>query len=401
MNRNQTTPCARSQSRKLAQSTALALQTVTRRGWRHLRTWLGLNHPRTLLPYTGYANDTRAWISGRVLADTPPGAPRPEDTRWDNVRSTVRRWHTIEVPSVAVRATLAGLTLTAETDGDGYVHFTFPLAAPLDRDQRWHTVDFTVGVEQQRASRRPPQALHQTGRIFTPDPAADYGIISDLDDTVIHTGMTDWWTATRMTLFQNALLRKPLQGVRELYEAFCAGCHAGGTAANPIFYVSSSAWNLYDLMTDFLAINHIPAGPVLLRDVGFTWRGPKSGWDHKHRTIHAILDAYPDLRFVLVGDSGQNDGPLYVDIARARPAQIAAIYIRNVEPEQWTPRTDRALACVAAAEELGIPGRVVANSVEIAEHAAELGLLEERALADVDADRRADQEVEAGTGPLG
>ena len=93
--------------------------------------------------------------------------------------------------------------------------------------------------------------------VLIPDASAAVGIISDIDDTVLQSSITDWKTAAQLTFLGNARTRKPLLGVAKLYAALQAG-------VNPLFYVSSSPWNLYDLLEDFMRLNEIPPGPIFL-----------------------------------------------------------------------------------------------------------------------------------------
>jgi phosphatidate phosphatase APP1 len=101
---------------------------------------------------------------------------------------------------------------------------------------------------------------------------------------------------------------------------------------NPFFYVSSSPWNFFDLLDQFLSITGLPAGPLMLQDYGIDDAKliHLSHDDHKTTQIHEIFETYPHLPFVLVGDSGQRDPEIYRDIARRFPRRTAAIYIRDV-----------------------------------------------------------------------
>jgi phosphatidate phosphatase APP1 len=49
--------------------------------------------------------------------------------------------------------------------------------------------------------------------------------------------------------------------------------------------------------------------------------------------IEAILDRFPERKFILVGDSGEHDPEVYAALLRQRPEQILKIYIRNVTRE--------------------------------------------------------------------
>lgn len=39
---------------------------------------------------------------------------------------------------------------------------------------------------------------------------------------------------------------------------------------NPMFYVSSNRWNIHDVIAEFMALQRISTGPILLRGTGET-----------------------------------------------------------------------------------------------------------------------------------
>src|SRR5260370_17167370 len=104
-----------------------------------------------------------------------------------------------------------------------------------------------------------------------------------------------------------ARTRKPFQGVAAFYRALHAGL-------NPVFYVSKSPWNLYVPLVEYLEVQGLPEGPLFLRNLGL--RMPR---DHKRTAIAALLQAYPALPFILIGDSGENDPALSPAIPRRFP----------------------------------------------------------------------------------
>ena len=218
---------------------------------------------------------------------------------------------------------------------------------------------------------------------------ARYGVISDMDDTVIHAGATNLLLMARRTLFGNARLRRPLAGVSAFYRALQ---HEAEQWTNPLFYVSSSPWNLYDLFEEFLDRNEIPPGPLLLRDYGIdeTKLGVEKGHAHKLEKTERIMAAYPDLPFVLTGDSGQDDAEIYAEAAGRYPDRIRAIYIRDVDPDKDTKYDARVDEYIEVSKGHGVPMIRARDSLAMATHAAELELIEpedvNRVAADVEKD---------------
>ena len=338
--------------------------------------------------YRGYATRERVFVSGRVLASELPGELRGHDTLWRNLRDTYRRFATDEVPKVAVTVRFEEQEQTTQTDAEGYYHAELPRTGSSDQFWLTATAHCKVGA-------RETSADHE---IVATTPVSEFGIISDLDDTVIETNITSLVTAAKLTFMGNAKTRKPLEGVAALYSALQSG-HAG-RPANPIFYVSTSPWNLYDLLCEFMQLNEIPRGPLFLRDWGrdMIRRTRTPGHRMKlERTLKLLAD-FPDLPFVLVGDSGQHDAGIYAEVAARHPQRIKAIYIRDVDPSTATRRDDEVREHMKTAAQHGVPMLLAFDSNAIARHATDTGLIPARKEAVVHADVAKDQErPSAGT----
>ena len=102
--------------------------------------------------------------------------------------------------------------------------------------------------------------------------------------------------------------------------------------ADPVFYLSTGAWNTAPTLEDFIRANGFPAGPLLLTDWGPTPTGLfRSGQEHKKTQLRNLLIAFPDIRWILVGDDGQHDPYVYADLAREHPSRVAGIAIRELD----------------------------------------------------------------------
>ena len=222
---------------------------------RRFNARFGFGQPRHIAAYRGFADDRGVELIGRLLNDAPETGPREADPWWDNLLDTYRRFASDEVPDEALKVRFRGVEVDVRTDHEGYyrasldTHVT-PSDCPWD-NAMVSLADGTLAT---------PQPVLQVA------PTAGFGIISDIDDTVLHSSIVDWKTAAQLTFLHNARTRKPLDGVAALYTALQRG--ADGTGRHPIFYVSSSPWNLYDLLEDFMELNAIPCGPIFLRDLG-------------------------------------------------------------------------------------------------------------------------------------
>jgi phosphatidate phosphatase APP1 len=334
-----------------------------------LQRRLDVSRAQHIAAYSGYANERQLWVRGRLLADPPLTNATGEESWWQNFRATLQRWESDEVAAAKIELRHGDERRTVVTDAEGYYKARF------DRD-----AEHGAPLEVEAAYTATGIDLSATHRVFAPVRRAQYLIISDMDDTVLHTGITNLWTAARLTFLGNAKTRKPLPGVAGLYRALSAG--SNGAVRNPVFYVSNSGWNLYDLLRHFIEINDLPAGPLLLRDLGLNDRH-RSSRTHKSETIRRILARYPSLPAVLIGDSGQHDAELYAVIAESFPGRVLAIYIRDVDPGVESPYDAKVDAVFDGFSGAKVPMVRAEDSRAFAEHMQSLGLLPDAASAPV------------------
>ena len=294
-------------------------------------------------------------MRGRVLDDPPPSDAVEGEGIGAATRRTVREFLTDDLPGVPLRVTVAGTTTETVTDDDGY----FRVALVPEPDQL--VSPWTSGtVELAREYRGLSDPRTTPLEVMVPSHDATFGVISDVDDTILETGVERVWHMIRQTLTGSALTRTPFLGASELYVDLAAG-------TNPVFYISSSPWNLHSFLVAFIRHHGFPLGPVLLRDL----LGTVAGREQKAGRIQEVLDLHPQLRFVLIGDSGEKDPEIYAAAARANPGRILAIYIREVRLDPGDGRVEEVSGTWAE----DVPFVLAADSDIVREHAGELGLL--------------------------
>lgn len=342
--------------------------------------------PLVIVPYRSFGTDDVLVVRGRVLRDRLPSAAEPDQSPWRNLRDAWRRIESDEVRGAPLTVTCGASSAETITDDEGYFEVHLPQAGSARDADGWCTVTVTAPGSVVDA----PLA-QATGAVLIPPATARYGVISDIDDTILQTQATSLVRSAWVTLLQNAATRLPFPGVAALYRALQGG--VTGADHNPIFYVSSSPWNLYDFLVEFMQVHDIPAGPILLRDYGIDMITQAFSHDHKLASMHRVLDAYPHLRFVLMGDSGQKDPELYARLVAQHPGRVLAIYIRDVSGARRDAAVD---AMAAALQAQGAPLLRVADSLAAAQAAAAAGLISATALetvraamADEDADHAA------------
>jgi phosphatidate phosphatase APP1 len=350
-----------------------------------LKARLKLNDPLQIVAYRTYGNTGKIFFKGRLLEDKGITRSASSDTIFENLVNMYKRFESDEVPGARLEIDIRGKLHEVFTDDEGYFTFEVNSDIPFICEENWES--FQISLVHAPVAFTP--GISTTAQVLIPPPDAEFGIISDIDDTILQTGATNLIQTARNTFLNNSHSRLPFAGVAEFYRALQAG--SKGKSNNPFFYVSSSPWNLYDLLIDFIEINNIPAGPVLLRDYGINnnkLSGKGGHMGHKFKEIEQILNTYSNLRFVLIGDSGQEDPVIYREIAMKFPGRILAVYIRDVQVRK------SGLPVIDITHELknyNVNMLLVDSTLEAAEHAAESGLICKAAINAVSLDKKLDQ----------
>ena len=322
--------------------------------------------PVRIQPYFGYRSETRLTILARALRSAPPHRDRFQSRgRLRAMRTIFAQFASREVPGLAVRLELKSPLGTsmehhAVTDREGHVRFDVPLdpAWPLERDPAWEVACLHWLTPEG------PQCVE--GFVLAPGEGTQLAVISDIDDTIVETGITGGLRSVAKN-WRRVLAELPgeriavpgadvfygeLGGGSVLAEPVGVGTHFAATH-RPFFYISSSPWNLFSYLVAFQQTRNLPLGPLLLRDWGLNRAtfGSASHGAHKQGAIEKLLAFYPDLRFALIGDDTQGDLPAYAHAVQANPGRIAAVFIRTgagaPSPEE--------IAGKAAIEAAGVP----------------------------------------------
>ena len=337
-----------------------------------------------VVAYEGFGTAAAVTVLGRVLRNPPVGPTMADATLWENLVATYRRFETDEVPDARIHIRAGGMEREIVADHEGHFRARLVFDAPLPGDRLWHDVEYTLVW--------PPPTENSPvtiGRALVPSPLASFGVISDIDDTVVQSDVRQVLRMLRTVIFGNARTRLPFPGVAAFYRALEAG--TGGAGPNPLFYVSSSPWNLHDLLAEFFDLQGIPRGPLLLRDWGIQAHelAPTRHGSHKQAAIRLLLTTYPAMNFLLIGDSGQEDPEIYASIVRDFPGRIPAIYIRDV-----TRDAERTRAITALAREVeqahSTTLLLVEDTVGAARHAAERGWIDPSWLREIAGEAEAD-----------
>jgi phosphatidate phosphatase APP1 len=314
--------------------------------------------------YHSYSDTDAVMVMGHVLRGSrlETSEDHSSSSVWNNALSMIRLFRVVPQAGAEVEVHFAGEVQRARANEQGFFQIEWPPQHPLPMG--WQQV-LVKALNGEAAGNR------GEGRVYHPG-FAPQGFISDIDDTFLISHSATLLRRIRVLLTRNPATRKPFEGVVKHYQAL-ARKGAPTLFPNPFFYVSSSEWNLYDYIKDFCRHQELPEGIFLLSEIQSVGNLLKSGQKNhggKEDRIRHVLEAFPNMKFVLLGDDTQRDPYIYLAIAKAFPQQVNAVYLR----QRVKSHREDASRQLAEIEALGIPVCYFKHSKDALEHSKALGL---------------------------
>ncbi|MEJ1086902.1 phosphatase domain-containing protein [Microbacterium sp. Mu-80] len=283
----------------------------------------------TAVPFPGYGGTGWVRVVGRVLI-VPP---LPRRARGEG--ASVRGWRSfasIPVSFASVRIEIGGRSHDVVADRGGVID----TVVDAELAPGWQT--FTMSVEGQ-------EPVEATAFIVAED--IRFGVISDVDDTVMVTALPRPLVAAWNSFVVDEHARTPVPGMAVLLEQLRRD-HPG----SPVIYLSTGAWNVAPTLRRFLSRNLFPDGAMLLTDWGPTHdRWFRSGREHKSTNLRRLAEEFPEVRWLLIGDDGQHDEGIYAQFQKEHPDSVAGVAIRRLLPAEAVLAGGRAATVPHRADE--------------------------------------------------
>ncbi|WP_420386947.1 App1 family protein [Roseivirga sp.] len=313
-----------------------------------------------ILAYLGYGNMNQLILQGHVFQGMALSNPEKRASTWRNIISLIKMFLVKTVRKARVQLQIGEEYYEVKTNEGGFFEFSIE---NHQLDAGWHEV--TIQLMDSVVEGQEKVELKSEVLIIN-DQSPVY--ISDIDDTFLVSHVTQKPLKLYTLLTKNAKTRKPVKGAVDFYQALHTGAY-------PFFYVSSSEWNLYEFLVQFIELNELPKGVLQLKDLKTGLLDFfKSGYgshNHKLEKIKRIIELFPEKQFILLGDNGQHDPNIYLDIANEFPGNIRAIYIRGVKKRHWTS-TEVTLSRI---EDSNIEWLQFSHTHQAFEHARKINLI--------------------------
>lgn len=326
--------------------------------------------PLQIITFRSYGTSMHLYVKGRALQDE--NIDLSKSGVFNLLWNSYKRFETDLIKNTNLTLTLSdGRKFNTKTDDQGYFLVDKTVENLIHIIDEKGCFSYEIGFKEDFHGRKIQNENRFKGEVYIPSEEVKFGVISDIDDTILHTGISSIfkWKVIKNTFFKRAEKRIPLEGAADFYEKLKNG--TSGKDGNPIFYVSHSPWNLYRYLEVFLETNNFPKGPILLRDFANPFaKKYKSEKPQKQHEIINIMKTYPKLSFILIGDSGERDPDIYIEIAEAHPERILAIYLRNVNHKRKMIRVKGLFEKYET-----VPVLLVEDSDAAVTHAREMGFI--------------------------
>ncbi|WP_269048035.1 App1 family protein [Paenarthrobacter sp. Z7-10] len=269
-----------------------------------------------VVAYPSYGTTTRMRVLGRVLLATQPVSGSRAERAAKSGNQNIRGWRAflgVPIQNADVEIEVGGVVHRVQADLGGLVD----TVVDVQLEPGWHTAALSA------AGTEPAQA-----RIFIADPDTSFGIVCDIDDTIMVTALPRPFLALWNTFVLSERARTPTPGMAVLMDRLAIE-HPDA----PVIYLSTGPWNAAPTLERFLGRNMYPSGALLLTDWGLTQeRWFRSGIEHKRSNLERLAREFPSIRWLLIGDNGQHDEKIYTEFSRLHPENVAAVAIRQLSP---------------------------------------------------------------------
>lgn len=313
--------------------------------------------------YRGYANDQELIVMGHIFRPTTKEDYDFQKKNFKNAKSVIRMFRIKTQKNASIYLEHQGMKIHTKSLDDGY----FKFCIPLSRDLAYGWNEYKVSTYHNS------KEISSKGSYIRPH-EGNWGFISDIDDTFLVSHTRNPFKKLYILLFRNVNDRKIFEDVVPHYQALSSAGRNSDAEKNAFFYVSSSEWNLYRFITQFTELHGLPKAVLLLKDIKtsltdffLTGRG---NHDHKFEKIKHILEFYPHLKYVLLGDDSQHDPFLYEDICKIFPVTVKAVYIRQTGKN----KKSKAIEAMTNMESMGVDTCYFRNSKEAIEHSERIGI---------------------------
>lgn len=275
-----------------------------------------------IVVYDGWGTPTSFAVSGRVLEDQDERAPDKAASETVNLIENFKALESDEIRFADLQINVGGTSYSATSDDDGNFKLqvkNLPTALALQPG----LVPVSVTVTKVPGRNTAKLKIREgQGSIYIYDDKMPFtAIVSDVDDTIVKTYVTDKRKLIGAVLLKNAHQLEPVDGAAAAYQ------RAKSSGVSGYFYLSGSPQNFYLRIQSYLSHQKFPAGPLLLKNLGDDNMTKQLGY--KLERLEGLLQVLPSMNVIVIGDSGEHDPEIFAELKKKHPDRVVGIVIRK------------------------------------------------------------------------
>jgi len=269
--------------------------------------------------YNAYGNERQLFIQGRTLVKKKFRQVKKDDGWLSNLWRRARQIEGNEIEEAKIKATIKNQSYEIKGDDEGY--FDFHIKSKVLLSTGYEPIDLKIENN--------PTA-HKTQATIINSQKKLLGIICDIDDTVMISNVPNKFKLAMNTLFKNYKQRKAVPTMAKRLKKLLA--ENPKDAPSTLFFLSGSPQQLFNPIKSFLAYNHFPKYTIILKKAHGDHTDPLTDQlAYKSQKIERLIQLYPNMEWVMFGDSGEKDKEVYELMKKRYPTKVKRFYIRNVD----------------------------------------------------------------------
>jgi len=291
--------------------------------------------------YFAYGTLDNIIVEGRIIEKRNSDPATTQDSKLKNLWRKLGQLINDEKKFENISIIIAKNTYNIKTDEEGY--FSLDIKTPEGLQEGWNPLRITL-IDNSQIN----------GELLIVPEKNQIGIISDFDDTVIYSNIANTGSMLKKSLFENYTQRKPVKGLSSLYQDITR--QNAQPDSTPVMFVSASPRQIQRGIVNFLNYNNFPKSQVVTKTI--TGKGKyslKGNKQYKLDKIQEIFKRLPLVKFVLIGDDGEQDPESFSELQISDPNRIIAVWIHNVHPDPGRTRYPQQKLFKNTVEHLTLP----------------------------------------------
>lgn len=263
---------------------------------------------------TCYGSASKLVVSGRIFKEKQKREKLKTDGIWTNIKRSFGYLAKDEIKDSQLTVLADGQYFHIRSDNEGYFIFESTAHKNSYRDHQ----GVTITIDESNASAS-CNAMIATGK-------KQVGVISDFDDTLVISNVTNKLKLLKNSLLRNYKQRTPVKGMNNRFTKIF------GSQKPFLFIITGSPRQLQEPIEKFLDFHDFPKRTIIAKKVHGDNNDRKlSQLEYKYSKIKPLMDMYPHTSWVFFGDSGEKDLEVYKIIRDEYPSRVRDIYIRDVK----------------------------------------------------------------------